>query len=97
MSFEQQLDHLAVRARSACRRGHVMSFLLDLKASVGGGDGQAYAMHAHNIGQVIADVGHLMLFEAGVTEDLVEDRNLLDMTLIDVGHPYLLGALYRGR
>src|SRR5437867_4364500 len=92
LGFEQQLDHFPDGAGSPRRTGHVVGFLLDFGAGVRGGDGQTDTMHADNVGQVVADIGHLVLLESRVGQNFRQDGNLLDMPLIDVGEFALLGA-----
>jgi len=91
--LEQQLGDLADRAPAAVRRRDVMGGALDLGTRVGGGDGQAHAAHDHDVGEIVAGVGGLLRRQAAFGEDLLEDRNFLDVTLVHVGHLDLAGAL----
>ena len=75
----------------------VVGFLLHFEARVRGGDGQTDPVHHYDVGQVIADIRHLTLFQACVRQDLFEDRYFLDMALVHVGHLALPGPLDRRR
>jgi hypothetical protein len=82
---------------SLCGRD-VVGLGLHLVASVGGRHGQAHPVHDHDVREVVADVGDLLGRDAGVLEDLLEERDLLELALVDPGEAGLPGSLLdRGR
>src|SRR5579872_1700151 len=69
-----------------------MGGALNLAACICGGDSQAHTAHDNDVGEIVAGVGSLFLRDAALREDFLEDRNFLDVALIDVGHLDLAGT-----
>ena len=51
---------------------------------IGRRDAEAHAAHHHDVGEIVADVGHFLGRDLGVGQNFFEDRNLLGVPLIDV-------------
>src|SRR6185312_15819331 len=87
--FENHLDRLAHRALSAARFGDVVRFALDFGPRVGDRDPEPHAMHHDNIGEIVANVRHLLRRSLRVRLDGFENRDLLDVSLVNVIHSAL--------
>ena len=71
---------LPVRPAPASRSARSAS----LGPRVGGGNRQAHPAHHHDVGEIVADVRHFFGSDLGVRQDLLQDRNLLGVALVDV-------------
>jgi hypothetical protein len=70
--------------------------LLHFDACIGDGDAQADAGHENSVGEIVADKADFLGLDALFGEDLFEDRHLLHMALVDIGHFHLGGPLHCG-
>jgi hypothetical protein len=69
---------------------------LHLGLGVGDGDGEPDPVHDHDVREVVAHVGDLLRGQPRLLEDLLEDRDLLEVALVDVGEAGRAGALPGG-
>src|SRR5262249_37160025 len=84
------------RALTAGNLGDVMCDRLHLGPRVRRRDCQTYAPHHHYVGEIVADVRHFAGVDGGVGQDLLDDRDLLGVALVDVFELALSGAPHRG-
>lgn len=96
LRLQDQFHHFAHCPRAAYGRGDIMRLALYFGARVRHRDGEAHAVHDHGVGEIVADVGHLLPLQHRLNQNFLEDRNLLDMPLIHVRHLHLAGALRGG-
>ena len=96
LRLQQNLRDLAKRALTASRRRHVMDAAFYFGPGIGRSERQPCAPQDGNVGQVVARVGDIRQGEATLLDDLFQDRNLLDVALVNIRHAYLLGADLQG-
>lgn len=97
LRLEDYLDHFAYRALAAHRLGHVMRLTLHLGPRICHRDCQAYAVHDHCIGEIVADVRHIFGRNFCIGQNLLQNRDLLNVALIYVCHLHLARPLHRRR
>src|SRR5258706_4128800 len=106
--FAENLGPLALRAQNhladladspgaAWNRGHVVRRALHFLARIRRSDRQTDAAHNDNVGQIVADVGGVFRGDAALRQNFLQDRDLFDMSLIDICHFHLSRALFPGR
>jgi len=74
-----------------------MGSRLYFRARIGWGKRQPDAPHYDDIGEIVADVSNLLRGNICVSKDLEQDRDLLDVALINVAELALFGAFFSGR
>ena len=60
LRLEQQLAHFADRSLAAGAFGYVLDAALHLSAGIRRGDAEAHAIHRHDVGEIVTDVGRLV-------------------------------------
>src|SRR4051812_26130046 len=91
---ENHLDGFAHRSVSATGAERIDGCALYLLARVRRGNAESNAPHDHDVGQVVSDVRNVAGINPAVFKDLLKDRDLLDVPLIDVSHPALTRPLF---
>ena len=71
--------------------GDVVRGTLHLMPGIRGRKREPNTTHDDDVSQIVADVGDVPRIDRAIGQDLVENRNLLDVTLINIGEFALAG------
>jgi len=83
LGVEDEVDGVAAGAVATGVGGDVVGHGFDLRARVGGGDGEAADAHDREVDDVVADVGHLLHGDAGFGGDLLGGGEFVGLALVD--------------
>ena len=83
MRRQDEINCVAARPLASGQRGHPVGGGFDLRAGVGGGDGQAADAQDGQVDDVVAHIGEFLDRDAGLLDDLVHGVQLVRLTLVD--------------
>ena len=92
MSSKEQFAYLTNRAGTSRNIGDGMGCGFHLGAGVRGRDGKSSTAHDHDIGQVVTNVSNLAGSHFRVSQNLLKQRDLLNVSLKNVRHAYLTSS-----
>ena len=81
--FEDEFDELASGAFAAIGFGGVVGGAADFRRGVVDGDGEADALHDHQVGEIIAEEGDFGFLRAGFAEDVFVGGDLVTLLFVD--------------
>jgi len=97
LCFEDYFDGFTDGRVTACALRHVVGGFFYLRPRVSYRDGQTDPPHHNQVRHIVARVSDLIRGYFGVGHDLLKNRDLVEVTLVNIIHVELAGPLHGGR